>query len=60
MEDFSQTEGGIAERMRIRVDIISRLEKLLVTIVKEEGYQEKADGCNQALEEVREYFERCM
>ena len=54
---FSRTQGEIAEKKRIKIELIPRLEKLLVMIIEKEGYQEMADGCNQAIEEVREYFE---
>jgi len=42
--------------MKIKIELLSKVEKLLVKIVKKDGYQEKAEGCAQALEEVRQYF----
>ena len=54
---FARISGGVAERMKIKIELISKLEKLLVKIVKAEGYQEKADGCDQALDEVKRYFD---
>lgn len=54
---FSKQLGRLTERKKIKDALIANLEKLLVDIVKKEGYQEMADGCDQALDEVRRYFE---
>jgi len=37
-------------------ELITQLEILLEAIIKHEGYQEMADGCDQAIEIVKRYF----
>jgi len=47
----------MSEIKKIRDELLPKLEKLLDTIIEKEGYQEMADGCNQAIEEASRYFE---
>lgn len=47
---------SIKERERIKKELLEILEAELVEIIEKEGYQEMADGYNQAIDAVKIYF----